>query len=101
MDMSPAYVKGVNSCCRNTEIVFDKFHIIANVNKAIDKVRSGEIRKGGKGIGEQLKQSCWLWRKNQKSKTPELLSVDRTGRQKTFLQRNLHISLISITLNSS
>ncbi|HIG31665.1 MAG TPA: hypothetical protein EYQ50_29160 [Verrucomicrobiales bacterium] len=42
---------------------------IANVNKAIDKVRRGEIRKGGKGVWEQLKQSCWLWRKNPENLT--------------------------------
>lgn len=54
MDMSNAYVKGVNQWCRNATIVFDKFHIIANVNK---------------GVWQQLYKSQWIWRKNPENLT--------------------------------
>lgn len=69
MDMSKAYVKGVTQCCRNAQIVFDKFHIIANVNKALDKVRRAEIRRAQKGVWQQLYKSQWLWRKNPENLT--------------------------------
>jgi Transposase/Helix-turn-helix domain of transposase family ISL3 len=39
MDMSPAYQKGVRETCRNAQVVFDKFHVVMNVNKAVDQVR--------------------------------------------------------------
>ena len=71
MDMSKAYVKGVTQWCRNAKIVFDKFHIIANVNKAIDKVRRAEIRQAKTGVWDQLKKSQWLWRKNPENLTEQ------------------------------
>lgn len=69
MDMSKAYVSGVGQWCRNAQVVFDKFHIIANVNKAIDKVRRAEIAQANKGVWEQLHRSQWLWRKNPENLT--------------------------------
>src|SRR5712671_9968 len=37
MDMSAAYESGVRENCRNAQVVFDKFHIIVNVSKAVDR----------------------------------------------------------------
>ncbi|MDB6027963.1 MAG: Transposase [Verrucomicrobiales bacterium] len=45
MDMSRAYQCGVAENCRNAQVVFDKFHVIANSNKAVDRVRKAEIPK--------------------------------------------------------
>lgn len=64
MDMSPAYQSGVAENCRNAQVVFDKFHVIQNANKAVDKVRRAEVRRGGQGVWEALHKSQWLWRKN-------------------------------------
>ncbi len=64
MDMSPAYVKGVRENCRNAEIVFDKFHVVAQANAAVDEVRRTERRLGGAKAREQLEKTQWLWRKN-------------------------------------
>ena len=33
--------------CRNAQVVFDKFHVVMNVNKAVDQVRRAEVRLGG------------------------------------------------------
>ena len=68
-DMSAAYQKGVRETCRNAQVVFDKFHVIAHANKAVDEVRRAEVRLGGAGVWAALKQSQWLWRKNPENLT--------------------------------
>lgn len=75
MDMSPAYQKGVRDTCRNAQVVFDKFHVVMNVNQAVGQVRRAEVRLGGPGVWDALKQSQWLWRKN-----PENLTEAETAR---------------------
>jgi len=71
MDMSAAYEGGAKENCRNAQVVFDKFHVIANLNKAVDQVRRAEIRLGGKGVWESLHKSQWLWRKNPENLSPQ------------------------------
>ena len=71
MDMSRAYQCGVAENCRNAQVVFDKFHVIANVNKAVDQVRKAEIRSGTKDVWKQLYKTQWLWRKNPENLTPK------------------------------
>jgi transposase len=80
MDMSVAYQAGVKENCRNAQIVFDKFHVIANVSKAVDKVRRAELRLGGKGVWELLHKSQWLWRKNPENHNAQ--EQDRLGKIK-------------------
>jgi transposase len=75
MDMSVQYKAGVREYCRNAQMVFDKFHVIAHANQGVDKVRKAEVRLGGKGIWESLNKSQWLWRKN-----PENLTEKETQR---------------------
>ena len=45
MDRAGAYKAVVNERAPNAAIVFDKFHLIANYNQAIDEVRRAEWRK--------------------------------------------------------
>lgn len=45
IDMSPAYISGVMDHLPNAKIVFDKFHITAMLNKAMDELRKGERRE--------------------------------------------------------
>lgn len=75
MDMSQAYQSGVTEHCRNAQIVFDKFHLIAHANKAVDQVRQAEIRTGNAGVWQQLQKTQWIWRKN-----PENLTEEQTKR---------------------
>ncbi len=84
MDMSPAYQKGVRETCRNAEVVFDKFHVIAHANQAVDEVRRAEVRLGGAGVWEALRRSQWLWRKN-----PEHLTESEQARLAQIEQKNL------------
>jgi transposase len=42
IDMSPAYIAGVVENLPKVKIVFDKFHIVMHLNKAMDELRKGE-----------------------------------------------------------
>jgi len=69
MDMSKAYRAAVPEWCRNAEIVFDKYHVIAHVNSAVDQVRKYELRYGPVSVREALKKTLWIWRKNKENLT--------------------------------
>jgi transposase len=84
MDMSPAYQSGVANNCSNAEIVFDKFHVIKNVNEAVDKVRGAEIRLGYRDVREALRNTVWIWRKN-----PENLTERQQRRLAKIQDKNL------------
>ena len=84
MDMSPACQKGVKETCRNAQVVFDKFHVVMNVNQAVDQVRRAEVRLGGAGVWEALHKSQWLWRKN-----PENLTEKEAARLAGIDQKSL------------
>lgn len=84
MDMSPAYEKGVKVTCRNAQVVFDKFHVVAHANQAVDEVRRAEVRLGGVGVWESLRRSQWLWRKN-----PEHLTESEQARLAKIDQKKL------------
>ena len=71
MDMSAAYQWGVKENCRNAQVVFDKFHVLANASQRVDQVRRAEVRLGAAGVRESLRRSQWLWRKNPENLTPE------------------------------
>lgn len=63
IDMSPAYIKGVTENLGNAEIVFDKYHVIAEVNGAVDQVRRLESRENER-TKFWLNKTQWIWRKN-------------------------------------
>jgi transposase len=84
MDMSLGYRAGVAACCRHAQVVFDKFHVLKNVNEAVDKVRRAEVQRGGPGIWEALGHSQWLWRKN-----PENLTAQEQARLAKIRTKNL------------
>lgn len=69
MDMSKAYAKGVSDRCKNARIVYDKFHVIAHANKAVDLVRRSESQSDRKKVREALAKSRWIWLKNPKNLT--------------------------------
>jgi transposase len=84
MDMSAAYQKGVKENCRNAQVVFDKFHILANASKRVDQVRQAEARVGGADVRNSLRKSQWLWRKN-----PENLNENQQARLAQIQDKNL------------
>lgn len=84
MDMSKAYAKGVRDYCRNAQIVYDKFHVIAHANQAVDLVRRAEAQSGPATAREVLVKSRWLWLKN-----PENLSRKQRARLRQIDQNML------------
>jgi transposase len=85
MDMSPSYIAGVQENIGNQAVVvFDKFHVIAHVNDAVNAVRRPEIQMGGWEAKNALKGSWWIWLKN-----PENL----TDKQRTTQQRIATVNL--------
>ena len=69
MDMSKAYAKGVRDYCRNAQIIYDKFHVIAHANQAVDLVRRAEAQSGSATARAVLVKSRWLWLKNPENLT--------------------------------
>lgn len=64
IDMSPAFVRGVEDNFPAAEITFDKFHIMKVINKAVDTVRKGEVK-----INEILRGQKYVFLKNRDNLT--------------------------------
>ena len=71
-DMSAAYAKGVGMALPNAQISYDRFHVVAMANEAMDKVRQGELRDEPQAVAKALGSSerktikglMWGMRKN-------------------------------------
>jgi len=66
LDMSPAYIKGVAEAFPNAALTFDKFHVIALANAAIEQVRRQEQQ-----TLPELKKTRWLWLRNARDLTED------------------------------
>jgi transposase len=85
IDMSPAYISGVReNIGGQANIVFDKFHVIAHVNKAVDETRKAERRMSGKAQSDMLKNARWVLLKNPINHTPAQAAL-----YKNILKTNL------------
>lgn len=62
IDMSPAFISGVGQHLPNAAITFDRFHVVKEVNRAMDELRKLE-RKGN----ELLKKHKYTFLKNRLS----------------------------------
>jgi transposase len=63
MDMGKAYQSSARRYCPQAELIFDPFHIMKMINKAVDSVRRLEIIIGTKEEQAALKgtRPLWLW----------------------------------------
>jgi transposase len=63
MDMSQSYQNSVRRYCPNAELIFDPFHMMKMLNKAVDEVRRQEFVMGTEAERTALKQTrpMWLW----------------------------------------
>ena len=68
MDLSPAYISAVSNQFPKSAIVFDRFHLTAMLNKAVDEVRREDQKKNA-----VLRKSRYIWLKNQSSLNKESL----------------------------
>ena len=60
IDMSKAYIAGVEKHLPNAAVTFDPFHIIQLANEALEEVRREEVRHQ-----PLLKGSRWIWLKDE------------------------------------
>jgi transposase len=67
MDMWDPFIKAVIDKLPHAKIVFDLFHVVANFNRVIDKVRNSEYRKASKDDKAVFKGSKYLLLKNRKN----------------------------------
>jgi len=70
MDIWSAYRNAVEKLLPQADIVHDKFHLCAYLNKAVDTVRKAEHRQLAREGRQTLKGSKYLWLRN----FPDLLS---------------------------
>lgn len=69
LDMSPAFIKGVRENFPNAKMTFDKFHVVALVNEAVDQVRREEQNALPKGEKRGLKDGRFLFLRNAQDLT--------------------------------
>lgn len=69
IDMSPAFIKGVSEHLPNARITFDKFHVIAHANEAVNKMRRIEQR-----TDKSLKGMRWSLLKDRSRLKPEAVA---------------------------
>jgi len=67
MDMWDPFIKAVKDKLPRAEIVFDLFHVVANFNRVIDKVRNHEYRKASKEDKAVYKGTKYLLLRNRKN----------------------------------
>lgn len=66
-DMWKAYVSVIAERLSNAVHILDRFHIVMNLNKAVDNVRRAEVTKlKNEGKPAHLKNSRWLFLKRKK-----------------------------------
>lgn len=63
-DMWQPYIDSLTAYFPNVVLVFDKFHIVAHLNKAVDEVRREEARELKKSNTNVLKGTRYIWLKN-------------------------------------
>lgn len=64
IDMSPAFIKGVEENLPNAAITFDKYHIMKIINTAVDDVRKAEVKEQSLLRGQK-----YIFLKNRKNLT--------------------------------
>ena len=64
IDMSPAFIKGMEDAFPDAAITFDKFHIMKILSAAVDEVRKKEVKEQ-----EMLHGTKYMWLKNRDNLT--------------------------------
>ena len=85
-DMWRSYVNAVRARAPQALIVFDKFHIVSHLGKAVDEVRREEIREKGQAHKDLVKNSRYLWLKN-----PWNLTGGQAERLATLVRLNTEV----------
>ena len=67
MDMSSSYIPAAKEYLPGVDIVFDRFHVTALMNRALDDVRRAQCRKLAGEKGQVLKGARFLLLRNYAS----------------------------------
>jgi len=95
-DMWRPYLKIIREDLHpETTVVFDKFHIISNLLRAVDKVRRDEYHEKKKSNPGLLKRTRYLWLKN-----PENLKPAEKQRLDSLEKLNLKVNMAYILKES-
>lgn len=90
-DLSPAFISGVRQHMPAAEIVFDRFHVMQLVSKAVDEVRREEAK-----TNQALRKTRYIWLKNPDNLTAKqretLLAISKMH-TKTGKAYQLRLSL--------
>jgi transposase len=70
MDMSPAYRKGARDAFPQARLVFDRFHVMQMVGKALDDVRKSLLRAGA-----HMQGGLWALRGNAWTRSEQQLAT--------------------------
>lgn len=87
IDRSGAYQAAVEDWLPNADIVYDRFHLVANVNQAVDEVRRTQCSKANKEERKWIKGQRYLILANQ-----EKLDTDGLEKLDRLLDANTAIS---------
>lgn len=92
-DRSGSYVEATKEFCPDAEIIFDKFHIVMNLNRAVDDVRREEVRRLGKEASKSIKGMRYYLLKHEENlrnrqtvRLEEVLSENETLSKTHFLK---------------
>lgn len=83
-DMWKAYIKVIAKKAPQALHILDRFHIVSNLNKALDEVRAAEAKNISQVGYEPLKRSRWCFLKR-----PENLTPTQGVKLKDLLRMNL------------
>ncbi len=97
MDMWDPFIRAVTDKLPRAKIVFDLFHVVANFNQVIDKVRNSEYRKASKDdkavyIGAKyllLKNRKNVRRQSHRQQLKELLALNQDINTMMILKEKL------------
>lgn len=91
IDRNGAYHRVVQEQVPHAAIVYDKFHLIQNYHKALDKVRNAELREAQKEDKDVIKGQRYNLYRN-----PQNLSAKQARKLKTLLRinENLHTAYL-------
>lgn len=68
-DMLPGYERAIRESVPHAVIVFDKFHIVQQLTRAVDTVRKEEARRLAEDGVDVLKKTKYIWLKNPENLT--------------------------------
>jgi len=89
-DMSPAFIAGIRDQFPAAHLIFDRFHVMKLLNRALDEVRREE-----QASEPMLKTSRYLWLKNQQNLTAKQREkLDSLSRLKLKTARAYRLKLV-------